>query len=311
MARLMVVQGSGRKRGFTASLMHLVVEDLKKVTGLEIEVYHLHNYTFGPCKSCFFCIRNVGSGCCQDDDWGRKGQGELYKAFKRANGLLMVDPVHGWGMSAAARVFIERIYPTFWEGTPYGLPFASISCASNQGFQTRAVEEFCKFSAAKGFRYIGGLPVHVAYLKEARADAVALGRKLAEAVLSDERDGRTKLSDEGIFLMYMNTPWNIVRGYLDNLTNSTFRYESSVPARALRDGVFTSHEALPLLEKTCGSLKIALAHYDTGDMRAAAVELAVTSKFWTNATFIQFLRDDVVKADIPKAYRPLDGIGGK
>lgn len=302
----MIVQGSGRKQGFTASLMYDVAEALKTVEGLELEVYHLHNYTFGPCKSCFHCIRNVGSGCIQDDDWGRKGKGELYRAFKRANGLLMVDPVHGWGTSAAARVFLERIYPTFWEGIPYGLPFASISCASNQGFQIRAVEEFCKFSAAKGFRYIGGLPVHVAYLKDARKDAVALGMKLAEAALSDERNGRKKLSDEEIFLMYIDTPWNIVRGYLDNLTNGSFSYETSVPFRALRDGVFTNPEALPLLEQTCGSLKAALAHYHEGDTRAAAVELARTSKYWTNATFIQFLRDDVVKADMPKAYRPLD-----
>ena len=40
--------------------------------------------------------------------------------------------------------------------------------------------------------------------------------------------------------------------------------------------------------------------------RAAAVELAKTSKFWTNGTYIQFLRDDVTKAEMPKAYRPLD-----
>jgi multimeric flavodoxin WrbA len=302
----MVVQGSGRKRGFTASLMEDVVKALKTVEGLDIDVHHLHNYTFGPCRSCFSCIRNVGSGCVQDDDWGRKGKGKLYKAFKRANGLLMVDPVHGWGSSAAARVFIERIYPTFWEGTPYGLPFASISCASNQGFQNRAVEEFCKFSAAKGFRYIGGLPVHVAYLSDARKDAIALGLRLAEAALADERDGRRKLSDEEIFLMYMDTPWSIVRGYLDNLTNGAFRYDTSVPVRALRSGAFTSPEALPLLEKTCESLKTALDWYHAGDTHAAAVELAKTSKYWTNATYIQFLRDDVVKANMPKAYRPLD-----
>jgi multimeric flavodoxin WrbA len=306
MARIMVVQGSGRRRGFTASLMNDVVAEMRKIEGIEVEIYHLHNYIFGPCKSCFFCIRNVGSGCCQDDDWGRKGKGDLYQAFMRANGLLMVDPVHGWGMSAASRVFIERIYPTFWVGTPYGLPFASISCASNQGFQTRAVEEFSKFSAAKGFRYIGGLPVHVAYLKEARADAVALGGKLTEAALADERCGRKKLTDEEIFLMYMDTPWSIVRGYIDNLTNGTFRYETSVPVRALKDGVFTNPEARPLLEKTCESLKRALERYDAGDTRAAAIELSKTSKFWTNATFIQFLRDDVVKAEMPKAYRPLD-----
>ena len=306
MARIMVVQGSGRKYGYTASLMKEIVQDLSEVPGVETEIFHLHNYSFGPCRSCFHCIRNVGAGCILDDDWGRKGEGELYKGFKRANALLMVDPVHGWGCSAAARVFIERIYPTFWEGIPYGLPFASVSCASNQGFQTRAVEEFCKFSAAKGFRYIGGLPVHIAFLPEARPKAFELARRLADAALADERNGRHKLTDEEIFLMYMDKPWDIVNGYIDNVTNGSFRYEDSVPAKALRDSVFTNPEALPLLEKTCVHLKTALDLYNAGDRRACAIELSRVAKFWTNATFKQFLEKDVVHARIPKAYRPLD-----
>ena len=43
MAHLMVTQGSGRKKGFTASLMNDVVERLKDVEGLEVEVFHLHD----------------------------------------------------------------------------------------------------------------------------------------------------------------------------------------------------------------------------------------------------------------------------
>ena len=101
MAHLMVVQGSGRRKGFTATLMKRVVERLEKIDDLEVEIFHLHDYRYGPCTSCFYCIRNVGSGCNLDDDWGKKGDGVLYKAFMRTNGLLMVDPVHGWGVSAA------------------------------------------------------------------------------------------------------------------------------------------------------------------------------------------------------------------
>lgn len=308
MARLMVVQGSGRRHGYTATLMNEVVESLGDVPNLEIEIHHLHDYTYGPCKSCFSCIRNVGGGCVLNDDWGRRGQGPLYQAFKRANGLLLVDPVHGWTCSAAARVFIERIYPTFWEGTPYGMPFASISCASNQGFQFHAARELCKFSAGKGFRYIGSMPLHIAYLEEARPKAFALAHRLAEAALRDERDGRRKLTDEEIFLMYLDQPWDIVNGYIENVTDGTFRYEDSVPARALRDGVFTNPEARPLLEKACEHLKAALDRYHAGDKRAAAIELSLVAKYWTNTTFKQFLEADVVHAPIPKAYRPLDEV---
>jgi multimeric flavodoxin WrbA len=306
MARLMVVQGSGRRHGFTATLMKDVVERLRDVPDLEAEVFHLHDYTYGPCKSCFHCIRNIGQGCVQNDDWGRRGEGELFKAFMRANGLLIVDPVHGWTCSAEARVFIERIYSTIWEGIPNGMPYASISIASNQGFQTRAARELCKFAAGKAFRFIGSLPVHVAYLDEARPKAVELAYRVAEAAIIDEKNGRRKLTDEEIFLMYMDTPWDMIHGYLENLTDGSFRYEDSVPAKALREGVFINPEAHALLEKTCENLKLALTHYHAGGKRNAAVALSRAAKFWTNATFKQFLEKDVVHAEIPKAYRPLD-----
>ena len=305
MAYLMVVQCSGRRNGFTASLMKEVVSHLSDIDNLEIEVYHLHDYRFGPCTSCFHCIRNIGSGCILDDDWGKSGNGVLYQAFKRANGLLMVDPVHGWGMSAAACVFAERIYPTSWDGTPYGMPFASISCASNQGFQYRATEEYCKTAATKGMRYIGGLPVHLAYFDEGRRKACELGSKLADAAMLDERNGRKKLTDEEIFLMYNGTTWDIVDGYIQNLTNNSFRYDDSVPVKALSDGTFDNPEAIPLLEKTCEHLKSAIDHYNADDREAAARELALTSKFWTNATYKQFC-ENFVKSEIPETYRSLD-----
>ncbi|MCE5250979.1 flavodoxin family protein [bacterium] len=306
MAYIMVTQASGRKNGFTASLMKTVVETLAKVEHIDVEAFHLHDYTFKPCTSCFSCIRNTGSGCVLDDDWGRRGEGVLYRAFKRANALFVIDPVHGWGMSAMTRVFLERVYPTVWEGFSHGTPFASIACASNQGFQKKAVEEHCKKAAGYSFRYIGGLPVHTAYIDKARPKAVELALRLAEAALDDERKGRRKLTDEEVFSMYMGTPWDIVDGYLENMTDGSFEYETSVPACALGDGSFTNPEAHELLVRACEHLKTALERYHAGDRTAASRELVRVAKFWTNATFKQFLEKDVVRTGIPKAYRPLD-----
>jgi len=307
MATIMVVQCSGRKKGYTAGLMQSVVDNLKKTRdNLDIEVYHFHDYKVTPCKSCFYCIKNVGSGCVQDDDWGRKGEGVLYKAFKRANALLMVDPVHSWGLSAAARTFVERIYPTFWEGIPYGLPFASISCASNQGFQYRATEEFCKLSASHAFRYIGGIPVHAAYYAEGMKQAVELGDKLADAALADERDGRKKLTDNEIFHMYDGTPWDIIDGYLQNLTNNSFSLDDSVPVMALSLGSAKIPEAVELIEKVREHLGKALEHYRNGTRDDAARELALAAKYWTHGTYKQYCEGITVKDSIPETYRPLD-----
>ena len=311
MARLLVTQASGRKGGYTASIMKEVVARLEQVEGLEVETLHLHSYRFGPCNSCFHCIRNVGAGCVLDDDWGRKGDGELYRAFKRANGWLAVDPVHGWGMSAMTRVFFERTYPTFWEGVPYGMPFASIACASNQGFQLQAIREHCKKACGSGFRWIGGLPVHLAYMDKARPKAIALALRLAEAAIADERDGRGKLTDDELFAMYTGTPWDIVYGYLENITDGSFDYETSVPATALREGTFDVPEGRELLLRVCEHLKPALELYRDGKMTEAGRELALVAKFWTNATFKQFVEGKVVNAPIPKAYRPLDELDEK
>jgi len=307
MPNLMILQCSGRRKGYTATLMQHIADHITaKYRDLDIEVHHAHDYRYGPCTSCFSCIRNVGGGCVLDDDWGRNGTGALYCAFKRANGLLVVDPVHSWGISAAGRTFFERIYPTFWEGIPYGLPFASISCASNQGFQYRATEEYCKLAASHAFRWIGGLPVHAAYYEEAKLKAVALGEQLAEAALKDARDGRRKLTDEEIFLHYLGTPWDIVDGYLQNLTNNTFRYEEAIPVRALEQGLVDRNEAVQLMKDVCVHLKAALEHYHAGRREDAAKELALTAKYWTHGSYKQYCEGITVKVEIPKTYRPID-----
>lgn len=306
MAHLMIVQCSGRRNGYTANLMKAAVKCIGDMENLEVEVFHLHDYMFGPCTSCFSCIRNVGSGCVLDDDWGRKREGVLYKAAVKTNGVLMVDPVHGWGMSAAARLFLERFYPTFWEGIPYGMPFASISCASNQGFQYRASEEYCKFAAAHGLLHAGSLPVHALFYDEGLARSEELAVKIAEAALADEKNGRKKPTDKEIFTTFNGTAFDLVEKYFQNLTDNTFVYEESLPYKAVRDGLVTNPEALPLIEKVCEHLKTALELYHAGNRADCAVELSYAAKYWTNGTFKQCCENVIVKAGIPKAYRPLD-----
>jgi len=306
MARIMVVQCSGRRNGYTANLMKAAVGRIRVIVGVDADVHHLHDYTVGPCTSCFSCIRNVGGGCVLDDDWGRKGEGPLYRAFKRANALLMVDPVHSWGISAAAHAFMERIYPTFWEGTPYGLPFASISCASNQGFQHRATQDYCKFASGYGFRYVGGLPVHAVHYNESLEEAKALAGQLAAAALEDEGRGRKKLSDREIFTLFSGTAWDLVEEYLRNVTMNTFSYEDSLPVKAERENLVTDSEAVPLFEQVRKHLLRALDAFHAGDSENAAVETAMTAKYWTNATFHQCCKNLTVDTDMPKTYRPLD-----
>ncbi len=300
MAVILALLASGRPKGYTASVLQAAVKGAEEVAGVEVELVHLHRYTFGPCTSCFQCIRNDPHECTLKDAMGKDG--ELMAKVKRANGWILADPVHHWGPSAQCHLFFERCYPFLWSGELEGMPFASISCASNQGMQRLANENICKWAFTKGFRYIGGLPVHTAYLAQALQEAEKLGRKLAEAAKLDAK-GRRKFPDQDRYLEYLNKPWSALEPYLDNLSNGTMTYESSLIEEGLAS--FKRKEAVELLQQSRGHLKKALEFHAQDRAEEACLELVRASAFWTHATWKEFLEEDVIKSKVPEAYRPI------
>ncbi len=237
---------------------------------------------------------------------GRRGAGALFQKVLRANGLILADPVHGWGPSARAHVFFERLYPFTWSGELAGLPFASISCASNQGMHRLANQEICKWAFTKAFRHVGGLAVHTARYAEAKVEARCLGEALGRAALADAA-GRRPLGDEECYLDYLDRPWSVLEPYLDNLTEGTFRAETSLVARSLAAGAFQNAEAVELLGQARDALGGALAERERGDREASVRHLVRASAYWTRATWKEFVEPGVVRAAQPAAYRPLPG----
>jgi len=310
MARVLGVLCSGRRKGYTASILAAAMEGINSVEGAEAEFVHLKDYRFGPCQSCFACIRDENHLCVQHDAFGEQGMGELFVKVSLANGLFLADAVHHWGPTATAHLFIERLYPFLWSGKLDGMPFASASCATNQGMQILANREICKWAFCYGMRYVGGLPVHTAYWDKAVDQAKELGRKLGEAAVQDEREGRDRHSgDVERFLTYMDKPWTVLEPYLENLTNGTFEVETSLPALGLREKTFRRPEAVELLEKVVPELEQALACYRAGDLEDANRHLVEASAFWTHATWKEFLEEQVIHASAPPVYRPLPEAG--
>lgn len=307
MAELVAVLGSGRAAGYTAGLLDAALEGAGEVAGVAVRRLHLRRYRFGPCQSCFSCIRRPGSGCVQDDGMGRGGQGELYAAVTGANALLLVDAEHMWGPTAYAHLLFERLYPTIWSGELNGLPFASISCASNQGMQHLAREELCKWARGKGMRYVGGLAVHVVGYQAALAEARDLGTALARAALADAQGRRRYGTEADRFLAFMDQPFDIAAEYLANLTQGTMDAEQSLPLLGLANGAFPpGSEAAEMAGKAQAALAAALAAYSRGDRAACLTHLAAASSQWTSATWRAFLQDEVVGAAKPAAYKPAD-----
>jgi len=306
MPMVLAVLCSGRKKGYTAGLLDAAAKGAEGVTGVTIDRVNLHDHQFGPCKSCFACIRDPNHLCVQPDDFGRKGEGVLYRKLKAANGIIIADPVHGWGCSAMCHLFVERWYPFVWSGGLGGMPFMSISCATNQGMQHVATQAICRWAFTHGLKYIGQLAVHASWYGEAMAEAEALGREVGEAAIVEAQNGRKPFAnDEERFLAYMNKPWNPLENYLANLSNGTFTWEKSLIERALRHGTFKRPEALDLLRKAREGFREAIRFYNLKNYEKATKHLVESSAFWTHATWKEFLEEQAIKAAPPKVYRPM------
>jgi hypothetical protein len=237
---------------------------------------------------------------------GKGGNAELWRKVEQANGIAMGSSVHCLSADALTHMFMERLYPFLWNGEIKGMPIATITFASNQGFQITANTDLCRWAFAMGMKYVGGLPVHMAYLDDALPKARYLGTKLGELALIDEKKGRTSPTDEEVWLQYQDKPWKVFDNYLENLTMGTRDSEFSIIKRSLARGTFKNKKALDLMMKANEEFEKHSYHFSLGNYEQALKSLVKSSAFWTHATWKEFLEDSIIKAKLPKAYRPIN-----
>jgi len=276
----------------------------KRVRGVTVERLYLHRYSFKPCTSCFACIRDEKHRCVLNDDFGQKGKGILFRKVLAADGIIVADPVHGWGASAMCGLFFERWYPFVWSGAMNGTAFASISCATNQGMQHVAQEVICRRAFCNGLRLVGQMAVHASWYADALKEARQLGSDVAKAA----RDGRKPFRDDlERFLAYAGQAWDPIDHYMRNLSDGTMTMDKSLIERAVRRGTFKRKAAKQLLQKAREGFREALRLYHLGNKEAATKALVECSAQWTHATWKEFLEQEVIGIAAPAAYRPMGG----
>lgn len=310
MARVLGMLGNARVDGYTTKVLAGMLEGARSVPGVEAEQVPLLRYDFGPCTSCYECIRMPEHRCILRDDMGQRGEGRLWREIEGANGMILAAPVHCWTADALTHLFVERLYPFLWSGELRGIPVATLAVASNQGFQIVANTMLCEWSFTLGAHYVGGLPVHVAYLEEALPEARHLGVKIGEAALCDEREGRASPSDEELWLEYLDTPWRVYPHYVENLTRGTGDPALSLIRRALAQGSFRRPEAVELLKRADREFESFVHHRNLQDRENALRALVRASSFWTHATWKEYLEEQLVRVPPPVAYRPIEGESG-
>lgn len=106
MKRILVINGSPRKKGNTAALLHEAVEGAESV-GAQVEFIHLYELNFKGCSSCFACKRKdrkYNGKCIMSDDIT-----EILNKVKNNDALILGSPIYLGDITGGMRSFLERL----------------------------------------------------------------------------------------------------------------------------------------------------------------------------------------------------------
>jgi len=92
---------------------------------------------------------------------------------------------------------------------------------------------------------------------------------------------------------------------MENLSQGSFRWQTSLIEKALRNFIFKNQEAVELLEKASEEFQVAVKFYNMKDYENANRHLVRASSFWTHATWKEFLEEQAIGSAPPEVYRPL------
>lgn len=99
--KVLAINGSSRKGGNTADMLHLVLTELKK-DGHDTELVELGGLTIHACKACFAC---AGKGNCV---WANDIFQELFEKMKKADAVILGSSTYSADVSSTLKAVIER-----------------------------------------------------------------------------------------------------------------------------------------------------------------------------------------------------------
>ncbi len=127
MSKIVILNGSPRKNGKTASLVKAFVEGAKESNN-EVKELYLQGMKIGGCLACEGCQRN-GGVCIQKDDMQI-----VSEAFLWADVVVFASPQY-WGMiTGQLKIVIDRLYAVLF-GSPKVKQFVVIMTARGNMYE--------------------------------------------------------------------------------------------------------------------------------------------------------------------------------
>ncbi len=113
--KVMIINGSPRKGGYTSDLVALFTKGLDDAGGVTTHV-DLRRRKISPCIGCFKCWVGETAGRCifRDDMDG------IISEYLETDTLVIATPTYYYAFSSFVKVFLERLFPTTTPGLEMG-----------------------------------------------------------------------------------------------------------------------------------------------------------------------------------------------
>ena len=103
MKKIMILNGSPRKSGKTASLVKAFTEGAESA-GNEVKEFYLDGMYIASCKACEACSMNGGI-CPQEDDMEQINDGYMW-----ADVIVFASPMYWGTISGQLKIAVDRLY---------------------------------------------------------------------------------------------------------------------------------------------------------------------------------------------------------
>lgn len=155
--KIIAFLGSPRKDGNTELLLKETIKGIEE-SGLNVLLFNLNLMNISPCQNCGGCD-DTGTCIIEDD------MSQIYNAIRTADRIILASPIFFFGISAQAKVMIDRCQ-CFWcekyllkkpiPGSPYGRKGLLLLV----GGQKKEIGIQCAEATAKAFFRTISVPEH-------------------------------------------------------------------------------------------------------------------------------------------------------
>ncbi|MDR0459374.1 MAG: flavodoxin family protein [Coriobacteriales bacterium] len=144
MSKVIIFQGSPKKKGTTAALLAEVAKGAQ-AAGAEIVEYDLNNKELRGCQGCMSCRKPENTACVQNDYLK-----PMYDDLKDADAIVLGSPIYMGTVTAQAWTLIQRLYPAMGPDFAPRYPGKKFVTVITQG-SPNAAEYTPAVAAVQGF----------------------------------------------------------------------------------------------------------------------------------------------------------------